>query len=117
LRKVRRHQKCIREPEPNVQNNYTIAVSIIRDGVLNGTPKHKDSKESRCHYYTGEQVKEMSCISDKECNRLLRRRKAALFKLKEFPTRENFLSYKKKESLAKSGLIKLLKGFPFNLSN
>jgi hypothetical protein len=35
-------------------------------------------------------------FGDEECNRLIRRRKAALFKLKEFPTQENFLSYEKK---------------------
>jgi hypothetical protein len=39
---------------------------------------------------------------DKECNQLIRRRKAALFKLKKFLAWEHFLSYKKEEANTKS---------------
>jgi hypothetical protein len=42
------------------------------------------------------------------CSKLLiRRRKAVLFKLKEFPTWQHFQSYKKEEAMAKSGLRKI----------
>jgi hypothetical protein len=56
-------------------------------------------------------TRKLASFWDKEFNQLIRRRKAALFKLKEFPSRENVLLYKKKEAMAKSGLRKIKKEY------
>lgn len=93
------------------KTKYTTVVSITMEGVLDGTPKQKTRRNQGA---TNIQVNK-SCKSaafwDEECIRLIRRRKAALLKLKEFPTRENFLLYKKEEAKGKSGLRKIEKEY------
>jgi hypothetical protein len=79
--------------------------------VLDGTPKHKTRRNqgaTHAHIYKSWKA---AALWDEECNRLIKRRKAAQLKLKEVPARENFVSYKKKEAKAKSGLRKIKKEY------
>jgi hypothetical protein len=86
---------------------YITIVSIITEEVLDGTPEHTTQRNQGG---TNTQLKKSwkaAAFWDEECNRLIRRIKAVLLKLKEFPTRENVLSYKKEEAKAKSGIRKI----------
>jgi hypothetical protein len=78
------------------------------EGVLGGTPKHKTSRNQGVNKTKVNKSWKPAAFWDEECNRLIRRN-AALLKLKQFPTRENFLSYKNEEAKAKSGLRKIKK--------
>jgi hypothetical protein len=88
----------------DVQTKYTTVVSIIMEGVLDGSPRNQGATTTQVN-----KSRKSASFWDEECNWLIRRRKAALFKLKEFPTGENFLSYKKEEAKAKSRLRKIKK--------
>jgi hypothetical protein len=81
------------------------------EGVLGGTPKHKTSRNQGVTKTQVNKSWKPAAFWDEECNQLFRRRKAVLLKLKEFPTRENFLSYKKEEAKVKSGLRKIKKEY------
>jgi hypothetical protein len=80
-------------------------------GMLNGTPKHKTRKNQCATNTHANKSCKSATFWEEECSQLIRRREVTLFKLKEFPTRKNVLSYKKKEANAESGLRKIKKEY------
>jgi hypothetical protein len=69
----------------DVQTKYTTAVSLIMEGVLDSTPKHK-TRRNQCAINTQVNKPWKSAMFwDKECKKLTTRRKAVLLKLQEFP--------------------------------
>jgi hypothetical protein len=75
-------RNVIEDQNLDVQTKYTRVVSVIKQGVLDGTPKHKDAKESRCNECTRKKSRKSAAFWDEESNRLIGERKAALIKLR-----------------------------------
>jgi hypothetical protein len=62
-------RNVIEDQNLDVQTKYTTVVSVITEGVLDGTPKHKTPKEPRCNQYTCKQVMEISHVLGRRVQR------------------------------------------------